>query len=340
MLSLIEAIDERGADVFYGSSALIDREQALRFLALEAYLGHWDGYSKPNNYRLYHDPTTGLWSFIPWGLDQAFVELMTPFSSAGIVATICIRDARCLADYVDVASTVAMEVNGLDVSELVNHAQSAIAGTMEDSERAGWSQYFVEQFLRVRHASFMSQLSCLADPADLDGDGDGFRACTQDCDDADASRHPGALELCDGVDNDCDAQIDEAEDCSAQVEVDGGVFLLVPLPAEWEVAEARCREHGGALARIDTRRQNTTLALRAIEYGPSPWFIGLNDRDVENDFVWADDKSVPAVQPWMWNQPNDFADQDCVQLHPDHEGRWNDMHCSEKRPFICRLPDR
>ncbi len=58
-----------------------------------------------------------------------------------------------------------------------------------------------------------------------DGDGDGYgdaasttAACSlpggysvlpTDCDDADPSAHPGAFEICDGVDNDCDSTIDE-----------------------------------------------------------------------------------------------------------------------------------
>ena len=49
----------------------------------------------------------------------------------------------------------------------------------------------------------------------LDADGDGHYApgsCTapaDDCDDGDPTVHPGAPEICDGQDNDCDAQVDE-----------------------------------------------------------------------------------------------------------------------------------
>ena len=58
------------------------------------------------------------------------------------------------------------------------------------------------------------------DQADLDGDGNGdvcdadvdgdtFEGAVDDCDDADAAVNPGADELCDTIDNNCDGEIDE-----------------------------------------------------------------------------------------------------------------------------------
>jgi len=44
----------------------------------------------------------------------------------------------------------------------------------------------------------------------VDGDGDGVIS-TRDCDDADAAVRPGGVETCDGRDEDCDGQIDEAD---------------------------------------------------------------------------------------------------------------------------------
>ncbi len=41
-----------------------------------------------------------------------------------------------------------------------------------------------------------------------DGDNDGWTIAEGDCNDDDASVHPGANEVCDGKDNDCDGDID------------------------------------------------------------------------------------------------------------------------------------
>ena len=45
----------------------------------------------------------------------------------------------------------------------------------------------------------------------VDGDGDGYRDC-EDCDDSEAAIHPGAAEACDGLDNDCNGEVDDEVD--------------------------------------------------------------------------------------------------------------------------------
>ncbi len=49
----------------------------------------------------------------------------------------------------------------------------------------------------------------------------GFVTNADDCDDLDASSHPGGSEVCDGVDNDCDTQVDEGVQATWYQDSDG-----------------------------------------------------------------------------------------------------------------------
>ncbi|MBI4066215.1 SBBP repeat-containing protein, partial [Candidatus Gottesmanbacteria bacterium] len=56
-----------------------------------------------------------------------------------------------------------------------------------------------------------------------DNDGDGFPPSI-DCDDNNAAIHPGAQEVCDGVDNDCNSLTDENNVCGFPVTIDVGTY--------------------------------------------------------------------------------------------------------------------
>lgn len=79
--------------------------------------------------------------------------------------------------------------------------------------------------------------SCVVHAADVDSDGYGSKLCTQDpgtdCDDTRASVHPGAAEICDGLDNDCDGKADLADglSLSGQNEPVGGTVTGLKRPS-------------------------------------------------------------------------------------------------------------
>jgi hypothetical protein len=74
------------------------------------------------------------------------------------------------------------------------------------------------------------------DPACQDADGDGVSAAL-DCDDKNPKTHPGAIELCDGVDNNCNGQIDE----------NASVFVLhgIGMCQAGQVVIQRCKDGFG-----------------------------------------------------------------------------------------------
>jgi spore coat protein H len=81
---------------------VIDLPEFIRFWAVEALIGHWDSATgNVNNFYIYHDPTDGLFHFIPWGTDSAFTG-KNPFkANSGPLY----RNLSIAARLFDIAST-------------------------------------------------------------------------------------------------------------------------------------------------------------------------------------------------------------------------------------------
>lgn len=73
---LLDALHEPDAGKQWTKlQAIVDIDAYLRYLALEAIMCHWDGYSyNKNNYRLYENPENGRFQFILHGMDQMFAD--------------------------------------------------------------------------------------------------------------------------------------------------------------------------------------------------------------------------------------------------------------------------
>ncbi len=165
-----------------------------------------------------------------------------------------------------------------------------------------------------------------------DEDEDGSRVCDDDCDDADPLRSPGAEELCDGLDNDCDGSA-EGE---ADLDGDG-----------WAPCAGDCNE-GNA----DVHPEATSAACDTVDHDcdGSP-LDGLPDLDGDGvpDCLVADadadghtildgdcDDFEPLVFPGA-AEPCDGLDNDCNGVIDDEDldrDGWCAEDCAPTDPTI------
>ena len=100
-------------------------------------------------------------------------------------------------------------------------------------------------------------------------------------------------------------------------------FFKVEHWLTYDQMQAKCREHGAQLARIDNERQNK-IALEVA--GASRATIGLNDIKKEGAFVWADGTAVNYTN-WEKEEPNNHFGEDCVAISHVLGKKWNDVRC-------------
>lgn len=214
------------------------------------------------------------------------------------------------------------------------------------------------------------------------GAGEPILACTRpdkgvsvdgDCDDGQVGVNPDAIELCNQVDDDCDALVDEVsalnkecDGCALRQKDGEAWWLCVQDGPDWTVARAGCQVFGAEMASVRTADEDVWLAAEVAMLGlPAPadatLWIGLRrDETVADtcaitltDWNWTDGAPFAYVN-WGFDQPDNhptadgcpmctpagFADpacprENCVDYLGD--GGWNDAPCTVAgQGFVCR----
>jgi hypothetical protein len=184
-----------------------------------------------HNTGLPHNTTSG--QYIMYGSNNGANDLLTQaecdtFHSPSLSANISLQDTGACTDgdtdlVQDVADNCPDVANYDQIDSDGDGIGDACAGPdcgngiLEGDEDCDGTDFGGQSCtsLGFDGGSLTCDLSCSIDTSGcvcIDGDGDGVTGCDADCDNADPLTYPGAVEICDGNDNDCDGTVDSGID--------------------------------------------------------------------------------------------------------------------------------
>jgi hypothetical protein len=204
---------------------LVDIDASVKVWAAEAVVPHADGYYMGRaNYFLYDHPTRGF-VWLPHDLDAA-IDFIPPDTSPLFPAgegrnpndrehwSLILGDQGWLDRYVEYLAAARGTYDPEHLEEAATAFAAQIAAAADEDPMKPfttadhqWAVDLLRQYPAKRAKSVDQWLDC-REQGGPDSDGDGFEWC-QDCDDDDPSVHPGAEEVCNDIDDNCDGLIDE-----------------------------------------------------------------------------------------------------------------------------------
>nr|XP_039274127.1 C-type lectin lectoxin-Thr1-like [Styela clava] len=116
-------------------------------------------------------------------------------------------------------------------------------------------------------------------------------------------------------------------------------YKVFEVKATYVEAKANCKKYGGQLASTGYRDDNVRREiLPLVRTGGHTW-IGLNDIQHENTFVWEDGVTAKADSiPWHEGEPNDAnGNEDCVDIASGFDWNLNDQYCGAKLQYLCEI---
>ncbi len=213
-------------------------------------------------------------------------------------------------------------------AEVCNGVDDDCNGSVDDG--AGGTSVFYEDADGDGYGDASSSTAdCSAPP--------GYVSDSTDCEDADVSINPGAIDDCDTLDNDCSGDIDDGGLCPCDIEYYGTQpYMMCSTTLEWAAARTQCLTYGYDLVAIGSSAENSWLNTEALGRGWTStytFWTGFNDVAVEGSFVWSNGEAV-AYTNWNSGEPNNSGGEDCA--HTYSSGRWNDIPCTGyPARYIC-----
>lgn len=105
---------------------------------------------------------------------------------------------------------------------------------------------------------------------------------------------------------------------------------IIKNESTWYEANRYCKSHQKHLVRVKDDKEDGELkdALNDPQSLGSVW-LGLH-----LNWIWSDNSSY-FYKHWSSQEPKDEGGKRCVAAHMDNEGKWEDLNCDQKLPFMC-----
>jgi spore coat protein CotH len=185
LAGLIAALDRATPETFVAElEQVLALDEYLRFAAIDALVSNHDGYNfgdgPRNNFRLYHDPSTGLFHFIPSGMDRSIqprvpedstsewvgeVELVSIWDATGRILVGCIESDACrgrwlqtVAEMSDLFVALDLETRELELGEQIRADVRADDMKRVDDAHVERAQEEQRAFIVERPAAVRSEM--------------------------------------------------------------------------------------------------------------------------------------------------------------------------------------
>lgn len=125
-------------------------------------------------------------------------------------------------------------------------------------------------------------------------------------------------------------------------------LLLIDDSLTWRQARTRCLNEGGDLVSIKNNAESIAVSQYVMDTaGVVDVWIGGQSFQTAGTFVWSDGSGSlsdfkPAA-PWESGQPDNFASEECVQMHASIDPStaipyWSNTDCTERKRAVCDIP--
>jgi len=121
-----------------------------------------------------------------------------------------------------------------------------------------------------------------------------------------------------------------------QVGSGSACFYVSTESLNWRDSSNACLDMGATLATVYTKAEDDALTTLM---GDTNCYIGLNDINIDQDFIWeADFTPLGVYSNWYGTNPNANTVQNCVIKKAARAGKWDNVGCKKTDiHYACRM---